>query len=181
MDGFTASLSPSPQASEDKGDNASSGDDDANEDEDVSSSSEDEMTASQWLAFFIIDEVNKLLTANFIWKVYCPDWLANIVLVKKANGKWRMCVDFTDLNKAGTKDIFPLLRIDQLVDSTAGHKLLIFMDTFSGYNQIKMSEEDQEKAAFIISHGLYCYKVMPFGLKNAGVTYQRLINKIFNK
>ena len=92
-----------------------------------------------------------------------------------------MCVDFTDLNKAGTKDIFPLLRIDQLVDSTAGHKLLIFMDTFSGYNQIKISEEDQEKAAFIISHGLYCYKVMPFGLKNAGVTYQRLINKIFNK
>ena len=67
------------------------------------------------------------------------------------------------------------------MDSTAGHKLLTFMDAFSGYNQIKMDEEDQEKTAFITSQGLYCYKVMPFGLKNAGATYQRLVNKMFNK
>ena len=67
------------------------------------------------------------------------------------------------------------------MDSTAGHKLLTFMDAFSGYNQIKMDEEDQEKTAFIMSQGLYCYKVMPFGLKNAGATYQRLVNKMFNK
>ena len=92
-----------------------------------------------------------------------------------------MCVDFTDLNKACLKDSFPLPRIDQLVDSTAGHKLLTFMDAFSGYNQIKMDEEDQKKTAFITSQGLYCYKVMPFGLKNAGATYQRLVNKMFNK
>ena len=92
-----------------------------------------------------------------------------------------MCVDFTDLNKACPKDSFPLPRIDQLVDSTAGHKLLTFMDAFSGYNQIKMDEEDQEKTAFITSQGLYCYKVMPFGLKNAGATYQGLVNKMFNK
>ena len=92
-----------------------------------------------------------------------------------------MCVDFTDLNKACPKDSFPLPRIDQLVDSTAGHKLLTFMDAFSGYNQIKMDEEDQKKTAFITSQGLYCYKVMPFGLKNAGATYQRLVNKMFNK
>ena len=92
-----------------------------------------------------------------------------------------MCVDFTDLNRACSKDSFPLPRIDQLVDSIAGHKLLTFMDAFSGYNQIKMAEEDQEKTAFIISQGLYCYKVMPFGLKNAGATYQRLVNKMFNK
>ena len=92
-----------------------------------------------------------------------------------------MCVDFTDLNKACPKDSFPLLRIDQLVDSTAGHKLLMFMDAFSGYNQIKMAEEDQEKTTFIISQGLYCYKVMPFGLKNAGPTYQRLVNKMFSE
>ena len=91
--------------------------------------------------------------------------------MKKANEKWRMCVDSTDLNKACLKDSFPLPRIDQLVDSTAGHKLLTFMDAFSGYNQIKMAEEDQEKTAFITSQGLYCYKVMPFGLKNAGATY----------
>ena len=92
-----------------------------------------------------------------------------------------MCVDFTDLNRACPKDSFPLPRIDQLVDSTAGHKLLTFMDTFSGYNQINMAEEDQEKTAFIMSQGLYCYKVMPFELKNAGATYQRLVNKMFSK
>ena len=82
-----------------------------------------------------------------------------------------MYVDFTDLNKARPKDSFPLPRIDQLVDSIAGHKLLTFMDAFSRYNQIKMVEVEQEKTAFIISQGLYCYKVMPFGLKNAGTTY----------
>ena len=88
---------------------------------------------------------------------------------------------FTDLNKACPKDSFPLPRIDQLMDSTTGHKLLTFMDAFSGYNQIKMAEEDQEKTAFITSQRLYCYKVMPFKLKNVGATYQRLINKMFNK
>ena len=113
--------------------------------------------------------------------MYYPDWLVNVILVKKANGKWRMCVDFTNLNKACPKDSFPLPMIDQLVDSIAGHKLLTFMDAFSGYNQIKMAEEDQEKTAFITSQELYCYKVMPFELKNAGATYQRLVNKMFNK
>ena len=82
----------------------------------------------------ITDEVNKLLSAGFIQEVYYPDWLANVVLVKKANEKWRMCVDFTNLNKTCPKDNFPLQRIDQLVDSTAGHKLLTFIDAFSGYN-----------------------------------------------
>ena len=82
-----------------------------------------------------------------------------------------MCVDFTDLNKACSKDSFPLPRINQLMDSTTGHKLLMFMDAFSGYNQIKMAEEDQGKTTFITSQGLYCYKVMPFELKNAGATY----------
>ena len=123
----------------------------------------------------------QLLAVSFIREVYYPDWLANVVLVKKANGKWRMCMDFTDLSKACSKDSFLLPQIDQLVDSTVGYKLLMFMDTFSGYNQIKMVEEDQEKTAFITSQGLYCYKVMPFKLKNAGATYQRLVNKIFNR
>ena len=99
----------------------------------------------------ISDKVEKLLTARFIREVYYPEWLANVVMVKKSNGKWRMCVDFTDLNKACPKDSFPLPRIDQLVDSTAGHKLLTFMDIFSGYNQIMMNEDDQEKTSFITS------------------------------
>ena len=121
------------------------------------------------------------MTVGFIREVYYPEWLANVILVKKTNGKWRMYVDFTDLNKVCPNDSFLLPRIDQLVDSTTGHKLLTFMDTFSGYNQIKMAEEDQEKTAFITSQGLYCYKVMHFGLKNAGATYQRLVNKMFSK
>uniref|UniRef100_A0A2N9G208 Reverse transcriptase domain-containing protein n=1 Tax=Fagus sylvatica TaxID=28930 RepID=A0A2N9G208_FAGSY len=128
----------------------------------------------------IMEEVDKLLAANFIREVFYPDWLANVVMVKKNTGKWRMCVDFTDLNKACPKDSFPLPRIDQLVDSTAGHKLLTFMDAFSGYNQIVMDEGDQEKTSFITSRGLFCYKVMPFGLKNAGATYQRLMNRMFH-
>jgi hypothetical protein len=128
----------------------------------------------------ISDEVEKLLTTGFIKEVYYLNWLTNVVMVKKSNSKWRMFVDFTDLNKACPKDSFPLPRIDQLVDSTAGHKLLTFMDVFSGYYQIMMDEGDQEKTSFITSKGLFCYKVMPFKLKNAGATYQRLINKMFH-
>jgi hypothetical protein len=127
----------------------------------------------------IIMEVEKLLKAQFIEEVHYPEWLANVVLVKKSNGKWRMCVDFIDLNKACPKDSFPLPRIDALVDSTSGYGLLSFMDVFSEYNQILMHPQDQEKTAFITDRGLYCYKVIPFGLKNAGATYQQLVNKMF--
>ena len=102
-------------------------------------------------------------------------------MVKKENGKWRMCVDFMDLNNACPKDSFPIPKIDQLMDSMVGHKLLTFMDAFSGYNQIQMAEEDQEKIAFITSQGLYCYRVMPFSLKNVGAMYQRLVNQMFSK
>ena len=123
--------------------------------------------------------MHKLLAPGFIREVHYPDWLSNMVMVKKANGKWRMCVDFTNLNKAFLKDSYPLPHIDQLVDSTASHQLLSFMDAFSGYNQIKMHDSDQEKMSFVTSQGLFCYKVMPFGLKNAGATYQWLVNKMF--
>ena len=91
-----------------------------------------------------------------------------------------MCIDFTNLNQACQKDSLLLPKIDQLVDSTTGHKLLSLMDTFSRYNQILMDEEDQEKTSFVTSQGLYCYKVMPFGLKNIGATYQRLVNHMFS-
>ena len=99
----------------------------------------------------IKEEVQKLIVAKFIREVYYPDWLANVVMVKKANGNWRMCVDFTDLNKACPKDSYPLPCIDQLVDSTTGHKLLSFMDAFSRHNQIRMDEADQKKMSFVTS------------------------------
>ena len=121
----------------------------------------------------IVEEVRKLQEASFIKEVYYPDWLANLVMVKKASGKRRMCVDFTDLNKACPKDSNPFSRVDVLVDSIARHQLLSFMDAFLGYNQIRMHEDDQEKTSFVTSQGLFCYRVMPFGLKNAGATYQR--------
>ena len=129
----------------------------------------------------VMEEVEKLLIVGFIREVNYLEWLANIVMVKKSNRKWRMCVDFTDLNNACPKKSFPLPRIDQLVGSTTGHELLTFMDAFSGYNQILMNEEDQEKTAFVNSQGLYGYKVMLFRQKNAGAIYQRLVNQMFNK
>ena len=119
----------------------------------------------------IAEEVRKLLEVGFIREVYYPDWLANVVMVKNSNGKWRMGVDFIYLNRACPKDSYPLPLIDTLVDSTTKHELLSFMDAFLGYNQIKMNEEDQERTSFVTSQGLFCYKVMPFGLKNVGVTY----------
>ncbi|XP_019087469.1 PREDICTED: uncharacterized protein LOC109127325 [Camelina sativa] len=125
------------------------------------------------------DEVERLIKADQIMEVQYPDWLANPVVVKKKKRKWRVCVDFTDLNKACPKDSFPLPHIDHLVEATAGNQLLSFMDAFSGYNQIAMSLTDREKMAFITDRGTYCYKVMPFGLKNTGTTYQRLVNIMF--
>ena len=127
------------------------------------------------------EEVDRLLQAGLVKESFYPMWLANPVLVKKPNGKWRTCVDFTDLNKACPKDSFPLPRIDQLVDATAGHALLSFMDAYSGYNQIPMYGPDQEHTSFITDRGLYCYIGMPFGLLNAGATYQRLVNMMFEK
>nr|CAE05102.2 OSJNBa0009K15.22 [Oryza sativa Japonica Group] len=122
---------------------------------------------------FIREEVARLLEAGFIREVIHPEWLANPVVVPKANGKLRMCIDYTDLNKACPKDPYPLPRIDQIVDSTAGCDLLCFLDAYSGYHQIRMAREDEEKTAFITPIGTYCYTTMPFGLKNAGPTFQR--------
>jgi hypothetical protein len=116
---------------------------------------------------FIVQEIEKLKKAKLIREVGHPTWIANPVVVPKANGSGRLCVDFTSLNKACPKDPYPLSRIDQIVDSTAGCDLLCFLDAFSGYHQIKMEREDEEKTAFIMPCGVYCYVCMPFGLKNA--------------
>ena len=100
-----------------------------------------------------------------------PEWLDNVVVIPKKGNKWRVCVDYTDLNDACPKDSFPLPCIDQIVDASAGHGMLSFLDAFSGYHQIPMHPPDAEKTSFITPHGLYCYNVMPFGLKNVGATY----------
>ena len=127
-----------------------------------------------------MEEVNRLLEAKAIREVYYPDWLSNTVVVNKKSGAWRVCVDFTSLNKACPKDSFPLPKIDQLVDATARYERMSFLDAYRGYHQIAMYEPDQEKTSFITPLGLYCYRVMPFGLRNAGATYQRLLTKMFN-
>ena len=93
----------------------------------------------------------------------------------------RMCVDYTSLNKACPKVPFPLPRIDQIVDSTAGCETLSFLDAYSGYHQIKMKESDQLATSFITPFGMYCYVTMPFGLRNAGATYQRCMLHVFGK
>ena len=104
----------------------------------------------------INEEVSKLLQARAIREVDYPDWLANVVVFKKGNGKWRLCIDFADINRACPKDSFPLPWIDLIVDATFGHELLSFMDAFSGYNQIRMDPSDQEKTSFMTGHGTYC-------------------------
>ncbi|CAL8088023.1 unnamed protein product [Prunus armeniaca] len=124
-------------------------------------------------------EVDKLCSIGFIKEVDYPTWLANVVMVYKPKKGWRMCVDYTNLNQAYPKDSFPLPRIDQLVDATASHALLSFMGAYSKYNQIFMHPDDQAHTSFITDHGLYCYKVMPFRLKNVGATYQGLVNSLF--
>ena len=127
----------------------------------------------------IMEEVGRLLATDAIRPVQYPTWLSNTVVMKKKNGKWRVCVDFTNLNKACPKDSFPLPRIDQLVDSASGHERMSFLDAFQGYHQISMTLSDQEKIAFITPRGSYCYRVMSFDLKNAGATYQRMITTMF--
>ena len=128
----------------------------------------------------IREEVKKQFDAGFLAVAEYPQWVANIVPVPKKDGKVRMCVDYRDLNRASPKDDFPLPHIDVLVDNTAQYSFFSFMDGYSGYNQIKLAEEDRENTTFITAWGTFCYKVMPFGLKNAGATYQRAMVTLFH-
>ncbi|GAA0183385.1 hypothetical protein LIER_30804 [Lithospermum erythrorhizon] len=108
-----------------------------------------------------------------------PEWIVDVVLVKKPNGMWRRYTDFTNLNKACPKDFYPLPCLARLVDGSKGHEVFDLMDASWGYHQIKIYPKDEEKITFITEYGLYCWKVMPFGLKNVGETYQRIVNSIF--
>jgi hypothetical protein len=127
--------------------------------------------------YVIKREITRLLDDSFIKEVYDPDWLANPILVRKKNKDWRMCVDYTDLNKASKKDLFILPRIDEVVDSMAGCSLLCFFDCYLSYQQIPLKEEDQIKTSFITLFGAFCYTTMLFGLKTIGATNQRGIQR----
>ena len=121
--------------------------------------------------------VDDLLKAGIIREVLHPKWLSSPVVVEKSSDMWRLCIDFTSLNKACPKDEFPLPRIDQLVDATAGCELMSFLDAFSGYHQVWMAKEDEEKTSFRTPGGTYCFVRMAMGLKNAGATFARLVQK----
>ncbi|GJR82769.1 reverse transcriptase domain-containing protein [Tanacetum coccineum] len=129
----------------------------------------------------IQEEVGKLVDVGIMKEVNYHSWLSNPVMVKKHDGSWRMCVDFKDLNKACPKDGYPLPKIDWKVESLCGFPFKCFLYAYKGYHQIKMAKEDEEKTVFITSQGIYCYSKMSFGLKNAGATYQRLVDKVFHK
>ncbi|CAH9134294.1 unnamed protein product [Cuscuta epithymum] len=127
---------------------------------------------------FIKKEAATLLSIKHIRPVIHVEWLANVVLAPKGD-TWRMCVDYSDLNKACLMDPYPVPRIDLLVDETTGCELLSFMDAFRGYHQVFMHPDDAEKTAFVTADGVYCYVVMPFGLRNAMATFQRMIGMLF--
>lgn len=131
------------------------------------------------VSLLVKKEIEKLLEVGFIRSIDYSEWMANIVPIKKPTGEIRMCTNFRDLNKACPKDDFPLANIDMIIDSLAGYEMS-FMDGFSGYNQIKIKESDQHKIAFRTPWGNFCYKVMPFGLKNAKATYQRAMIAMFH-
>jgi hypothetical protein len=128
-------------------------------------------------------EVERLLDANFIRPCRYAEWISNIVLFYKKNGKMRVCIDFRDLNRATPMDGYPMPVADLLVDAAAGHKVISFMDGNAGYNQIFMAIEDISNTTFRCpGHiGLFEWIVMTFGLKNAGATYQRAMNYIFHE
>jgi hypothetical protein len=119
-------------------------------------------------------EVQRLLDASFIREVVYPKWLSNVVMVRKKNGKWWMCTDFTDLNKCCTKDDFPLTRTYQIVDSAVASEMMALLDCFSGYHQIWLRPKDEEKTSFIAPFETYFYLRMIEGLRNAGPTFYRM-------
>ncbi|GKV04959.1 hypothetical protein SLEP1_g17036 [Rubroshorea leprosula] len=127
----------------------------------------------------IKEKVEKLLQACFVRRVDYCEWIANPVLVKKANSKWRMCIDYTNLNDACPKDCYPMPNIDKLVEAASGNERLSLLDAYSGYHQVPMAPEDADKTSFYAGDEIYCYVMMPFGLKNAGATYQKMVTIVF--
>jgi hypothetical protein len=126
------------------------------------------------------EELQKLLNVNFIYPISDSQWVSPLVIVPKKNGKWRVCIDYRELNKATLKDHFPLPFIDQVLDTLAGKNYFSFLDGFSGYNQMQVAPEDQDKTTFTCPWGTFAYRVLPFGLCNAPATFQREVFGIFS-
>ena len=126
------------------------------------------------------EELQKLLNINFIYPISNSQWVSPLVIVPKNNGKWRVCIDYRELNKATLKDQFPLPFIDQVLDTLVNNKYFSFFDGFSGYNQIQVPLEDQDKTTFTFPWGTYAYRVLPFGLCSAPATLQRAVLGIFS-
>jgi hypothetical protein len=126
------------------------------------------------------EELQKFLNVGFIYPISDSEWVSPLVIVPKKNGKWRVCVDYRVLNKVTQKDHFPLPFIDQVLDNLSGKKFFSFLDGFSGYNQIKIAPQDQDKTTFTSPWGTFAYRVLPFGLCNALATFQRAVLGIFS-
>lgn len=124
-------------------------------------------------------ELNKLLRARIIFPIRHSKWVSNMVPVRKKNGDIRICIDFRNLNKACQKDNFPLPPMEQILQAVAGSKLMSFLDGFLGYNQVLVHPDDQLKTTFRTKWGTYAYRKMPFGLINAGATFQRAMDIAF--
>ena len=127
----------------------------------------------------IKQKVDKLLAAGLIREIQYPEWLSNVVVVPKKNGKWSVYVDYSNLNDACSKDTFPLPCSNQIVHATVGHQLLSFLDAYSSYNQIPMYPLDLANTTFITPTWMYCYNVMPFDLKNAEASFRCMTSCIF--
>jgi hypothetical protein len=123
-------------------------------------------------------KVQKLLYAKIIREVQYPIWVANVVMVPKKNGNMRMCIDFTELNKACLKDPYPLPTIDVIIDQAAGCDMLSLLDCFSGYHQVWMRREDEAKTGFTTPFGIFCFVRMQDDLRNAGSTFNRMMKLI---
>jgi hypothetical protein len=121
-------------------------------------------------------EVNKLLEAGFIKPVDYSSCLVNPILIEKPDKSWRMCIDYTSLNKACPKDEYPLPHICQIIDSTTSCELLSFLDAYSGYHQISLAIDNEEKTTFITPFGIFYYTKMAFRLKNGGATYEKCVH-----
>lgn len=117
-------------------------------------------------------EIDQLLEADIIFEVKYPTWLAKLVMVKKSGGRWRMWIDFTDLNKHCLKDCCPLPLIEQKASTAAGYEVLFLLDLYKAYHQVLMDLIDADKSTFVTDWGVFANKKMPFGLKNTGATKQ---------